>query len=81
MLCTWGMWNAPPDLTLVDLPEGHLCYDVITRPGDGILLVRHLPETRYAQTDPNVLRYGLQTCLGIPVHLGEDRVGSLCAVF
>ncbi len=81
MLCAWGQWNAPPGYNPIDRPEGHLCYDVIRQPSDQLLIVRNLPKTAYAQTDPNVLAYQLQTYVGKPVRLGEEYVGALCVVY
>lgn len=81
LLCTVGEWQAPPDFNPVDKAEGHLCYDLIRRGGDGVLVVRHLSETSYAHADPNVSRYHLQTYIGKVVKCGNEPVGSLCAVF
>ncbi|MGA9348957.1 MAG: PAS domain S-box protein, partial [Anaerolineae bacterium] len=81
MLVSWGQWNAPLDYSPVDKPEGHICYDVIKHGGDQILIVRNLPETHYAQTDPNVIPYKLQTYIGQPVKFGDAYVGSLCVVY
>ncbi|MBI4810932.1 MAG: PAS domain S-box protein [Ignavibacteriales bacterium] len=81
MLCSWGMWNTPPGYNPKDKPEGHLCYDVIRQAKDELLVIRNLPETLYAQTDPNVLSYSLQTYIGKAVKLGKETVGSLCVVY
>ena len=81
MLCSWGRWQTPPDYNPVDTPDGHICYDVIKRGGPDLLVVRNLPETPYAVTDPNVARYGLQTYIGQAVGFAGEYVGSLCAVF
>lgn len=62
-------------------PEGRLCYDVILAAGGGPLVVRNLPDTPYARTDPIVRALGLQCCLGIKVRVCGEVVGSLCAVF
>ena len=81
MLCSWGQWNSPPDYNPVDSPDGHICYDVIKSAGDEVLVVTNLPETHYAQTDPNVLPYELQTYVGRAVKLRDACVGSLCVVY
>jgi PAS domain S-box-containing protein len=65
----------------VDNPEGHICYDVIKMAGDEVLVVSNLPDTHYAETDPNVIPYKLQTYVGRAVKFGDDYVGSLCVVF
>jgi len=81
MLLSLGQWNAPADYNPVDKPEGHLCYDVIRSCGDRILVVRNLQQTPYAQTDPNVMKYNLQTYIGKAVKCRGIPIGSLCAVF
>ncbi len=81
MLCSWGQWSTPPDYNSVDKPDGHICYDVIKRGSDQVLVVRNLPETHYAQTDPNVIPYKLQTYVGRAVKFGGAYVGSLCVVY
>ncbi len=81
MLCSWGQWNTPPGYKDVDKPEGHICYDMISRCKDEILVIRDLPGTRYWHTDPNVKAYGLKTYIGKAVKFGSDYVGSLCAVY
>lgn len=81
MLCTIGRWNTPSDYQAVDKPGGHICYDVISQARSDVLVVRNLPKTIYFQTDPNVMRYGLQTYIGVPVKLGDVCGGSLCAVY
>lgn len=80
-LVAWGQWQTPPDFNPVDRAEGHICYDVITRSGNDILLVRDLQNTPYADSDPNVRRFNLQTYIGIATSLKGEKVGSLCAVF
>ena len=81
MLYSWGQWNTPVDYNPVDTPEGHICYDVIKSAGDEILVITNLPDTHYAQTDPNVIPYKLQTYVGRAVKLRDDYVGSLCVVY
>ena len=82
MLISWGQWNTPPDYIPQDKPDGHLCYDVIRGEKDQVLLVRDLQNTAYADSDPNVKPYQLETYIGYPVCTTNDRqVGSICAVF
>jgi CheY-like chemotaxis protein/signal transduction histidine kinase/ligand-binding sensor domain-containing protein len=80
LLCAWGRWNTPADYRPIDKLDGRLCYDVIQRDTDEIFLVRRLPETSYAETDSNVLRYHLQTYVGRGVKFGGKHVGVLCVV-
>nr|MBI3614240.1 response regulator [Nitrospirota bacterium] len=81
LLCAVGQWQTPPGFKPVDKPEGHICHDVITKSGKQLLVVRNLPQTPYAATDPNVLPYKLQTYLGMAVSCGGRSVGALCTVF
>ena len=81
MLCSVGQWNTPKDYNPVSRPEGHICYDVIINGWEQPLVVRHLPESPYAQTDPNVTLYSLQTYIGQAVKFREEAIGSLCVVY
>lgn len=81
MLCSWGQWKAPPGYKSVDAPDGHICYDVIRRAADDVLVVRNLDETAYALTDPNVRAYNLRTYVGKAVKLEGKSLGSLCVVY
>lgn len=81
MLCSASQWQVPEDYNPKDRPEGHICYDVI-KEGDGeAFIVRGLQNTIYAQTDPNVKRYNLQTYIGYPIKWKSEVIGSLCAVY
>lgn len=80
-LLTLAQWQAPPDFNPVDHPDGHICHDVIKRGGSQLFVVRDLPRTPYAETDPNVIRYNLKTYVGIPVRCSGNSVGSLCVVY
>jgi PAS domain S-box-containing protein len=81
LLSSWGQWNSPAGYNPEDTPDGHLCYDVIKQTTDELVLVRHLPQTDYHDSDPNVTRYRLQTYIGKPVSLADTHVGSLCCVY
>ena len=51
-----GQWNTPPDFEPRDKPDGHICFDIIKKGGQDVCVIRDLPATPYAQTDPNVAR-------------------------
>ncbi|NVN90514.1 MAG: response regulator [Desulfuromonadales bacterium] len=80
-LNTLGYWNIPPDFQMTDQAEGHLCNDVIKSIEDHPICIRNLPQTVYAESDPNVKRYDLMTYVGIPVRCNNRHVGSLCVVY
>ncbi|NTW25173.1 MAG: PAS domain S-box protein, partial [Lentimicrobium sp.] len=81
LLCSIGQWATPPDFNSKDKPDGHICYDVIKNSSTKILLVRNLPDTIYAETDPNVGPYNLKTYVGRAVFCEGEAVGSVCAVY
>jgi PAS domain S-box-containing protein len=81
MLCSWGQWQTPPGYNPQDHPEGHICYDVIKQGSEQPFIVRNLPETSYARSDPNVASFHLQTYVGQAVKFENQFVGSLCMVY
>ncbi|HET6421832.1 MAG TPA: ATP-binding protein [Geobacteraceae bacterium] len=81
MLNAVGRWQTPPDFVAVDKPEGHVCWDVIRDRRNELSLIRDLPHSRYAETDPNVRKYNLATYFGKAVTFGGVNIGSLCVVF
>jgi two-component system cell cycle sensor histidine kinase/response regulator CckA len=81
LLCSIGQWAVPADYDPVDKPDGHICYDVIQRNDGNVFVVRDLQNTPYAETDPNVRKYNLETYIGIGVRVAECCVGSLCVVY
>jgi len=81
ILCSCGQWNTPSDYNPLDKPHGHICYDVILEATDDVFIVKNLPKTPYALTDPNVIPYKLQTYIGRVVRCRKEPVGSLCVVF
>ncbi len=81
LLRTMGAWNTPPDLPATDLPDGHICYDVIRSGKRETVVINHLDQTPYFQTDPGVARYGLKTYAGHPVLCHHQSVGTICVVF
>lgn len=76
-----GRWKTPSDFQPVYKAEGHLCAEVIRQGRSDLLVVRHLPSTSYAQTDPYVLAWRLQTYLGHAVRCNGRYIGSLCVVY
>lgn len=76
-----GQWHTPPDFPPQDKPEGHICHDVMQGNSETIWVLRDLPATSYAETDPNVMRYGLKTYIGKAVSFGGENIGTLCVVY
>lgn len=81
MLCTCGKWKVPEDFNTKNNAKGHICYDVIMKGEGGVSVIRNLPESEYARSDPNVTHYNLRTYLGCPVKFGGSYVGSLCVLY
>ncbi len=76
-----GRWRTPPDLAPVTDPQGHICSHVMSRGGERAWLVRHLPDSDFAQSDPCVLRYRLRTYIGQAVRRGGEYIGAICVLF
>ena len=81
MLCSLAQCHTPPDYNPRDKAEGHICNDVIRQGTNEAYVVRDLQNNSYAQSDPNVLAYGLQSYIGQAVLCNGRHIGSLCAVF
>ena len=81
LLCSIGQWQTPPGFKSEDAPAGHICYDVIRNNQEGAVVITNLPRTSYAESDPNVRAYGLQTYMGCAVKREGKAVGSLCVVY
>jgi PAS domain S-box-containing protein len=82
LLQTVACWQVPEDMPLSDKGEGRLCFDVINQEGNDPMVVLNLQETTYAESDPNVKKYGLALFVGYPVRAaGQPALASLCALF
>ncbi|MBU0673908.1 MAG: GAF domain-containing protein [Proteobacteria bacterium] len=82
LLRTMAGWHLLPDMPLLDTGKGHLCFDAIKRGGNQPMIVENLQDTHYADSDPNVKKYGLNLYVGYPVgSAGQPPMASLCAVF
>ncbi|MFH1238921.1 MAG: ATP-binding protein [bacterium] len=80
-LCSIGRWKTPPDFKSVDKADGHICTDIIKKGKDEPCIIHNLKDSRYAHSDPNVLRYNLDTYIGLAVKCKGEPVGSLCVVY
>jgi PAS domain S-box-containing protein len=76
-----GQWRTPSGYRAPDRAEGHICYDLIRSGGRHPRVIRDLHLSRYAQSDPNILRHGFRSYIGVPVCWGDQTVGVLCALF
>jgi PAS domain S-box-containing protein len=80
-LCALSQWNTPSDFKYMDKPDGHICYEVIKKGGEEVSVMCDLQKSGYARTDPDVLKYGLHTYVGVPVKFGNSYSGALNAVY
>lgn len=76
-----GRWHVPDDFRPVSEGRGHICYDVIKKRSEDIVVIRDLQKTGYVDTDPNVLAHDLQTYIGKGVKVGGEFIGTLCTVY
>ncbi|MGE5351628.1 MAG: PAS domain S-box protein, partial [Acidobacteriota bacterium] len=80
-LCSMGQWNTPEGFCTMESATGRVCYDVIHGDKNKTWVIQNLDETNYADTDPNVTRYGLKTYIGKQVTCDGEPAGSLCLVY
>jgi len=80
-LFTIGKWKLPEGYQERTSPDGYLCYDVIRKNSENAIIISNLPVTQYANTDPNVLAYALQTYCGQVVRSEGTPVGALCVIY
>ncbi len=76
-----GQWHTPPEYKPADRPEGRLCYDLIQRGGDDVMITKDLYSTSNAHSDTSTDAFGMDTCMGHPVKLADSCVGAICVVF
>jgi signal transduction histidine kinase len=74
-------WQAPADCAPQVPAEGHIASDLLRRQVTEPAIVRDLLHSPYANTDPNIPRWGWQTYIGIPVTWGGKPVGVLAVVY
>ncbi|NJO15284.1 MAG: EAL domain-containing protein [Thioploca sp.] len=77
LLYSCGLWQTPPDYHLNYSSAGPICYNIIDGESDNVVVIHHLPNTLYAQTDPRVEQYQLQTYMGQVVKCEQQRIGAL----
>jgi diguanylate cyclase (GGDEF)-like protein/PAS domain S-box-containing protein len=80
-LRTLAQWRTPEGFKAAEETGSGICHEVIGKGDNHIQVVRDLPGSRHAKTDPNVRRYNLSTYVGIPVRCAGTNAGSLCLVY
>ncbi len=81
LLQSIGRWRTPANFKAVNAPEGLICPNVIARGGTEAFVVRHLPESPYAQSFSHIHTSKLETYVGQAVKRGQQYVGALCVFF
>ena len=75
-----GQFQPPPGFVTKDKSEGRLCSSVIGS-GESFLYLTDLAKSAFAQSDPTILSYKLDTYIGQVVKHEERTVGSLSVMF
>jgi GAF domain-containing protein len=77
-----GGWSAVGGFTLAEARPGRICHDVAKRGGDyGVVIVRDLPATHYARTDPTIAASGWRTYVGLAVQCFDNVMGTLVVAY
>lgn len=79
-LIIWSDYNAPDGLDRIDKPDGHICYEATIKGIDKPVIIEDIMGTEFFYSDPNVMKYGLRSYLGMPVIVDGKTIGSLCVV-
>jgi PAS domain S-box-containing protein len=80
-LITWSEHNAPLDIKRTDKSEGHICYEATFKARHNPVIIEELNSTSFYQSDPNVIKYGLRSYLGMPVVVEGKTIGTLCVMY
>ncbi len=81
LMWTLGEWHAPPDYMHVGEPKHYICNEVIERGSNQVFVLQDLQKTSYAQSNPYIDSYQLQTYVGQAVKCGGEYIGALCMVY
>ena len=81
LLLSLGQWRTPSDFTNVAEPENHICPEVIERGSEEVFVLQDLQNSSYAQSNPYIVPYQLQTYLGQAVKCGGQYIGSLSVMY
>lgn len=81
MLRSVGKWNFPESFAQGETPDAFVCYELLEADQDHVTVIPNLRQNLYGMTDPNAIRYDLQTYMGCPVNSAGKNIGSLCVFF
>ncbi|HEY9597135.1 MAG TPA: PAS domain S-box protein [Cyanophyceae cyanobacterium] len=81
LLLSLGQWQTPPDYSSIGEPKDYISYQVIQQGSDDVFVLHDLQNTPYAQSDPSIVAYQLQTYVGLAVRCGGESIGALCVLY
>ena len=81
LLVSLGQWRTPTNFSEVGEPKHSICNEVMERGSDQVFVVQDLQNTAYAQSNPDIVSYQLQTYVGQAVKCAGEYIGSLCVVY
>jgi PAS domain S-box-containing protein len=81
LLWSVGQWHIPQDFNSVGEPKNYICHEVIERGSNRVFVVHDLQNTPYAQSNPYIIPYNLDTYVGQAVKCGGEPIGALCVVY
>ncbi len=74
-------WNAPVVPGQRSPSEGRVCLEVARSSDEYPTVISHIPQSRYALSDPFIGAAGIETYVGQAVRLAGSVYGTLCAAF
>jgi len=78
MIVDISIWNPPEGFQYAETAKFTISYDVIHNHPESFILIRHLPESKYAAFVPIINRKKLQTYLGHKVFFDNECRGIIC---
>jgi PAS domain S-box-containing protein len=79
-LVVWSGYHLPLDMPGSDTPDGHICYEATIKGFNRTIVLENLDQTSFVKSDINVIKYGLKSYLGHPIHFGQKTIGALAIV-
>ena len=76
-LSTYAGWHLPYDFSFSDQPDGRICMNLILSDKRDAYVVEHISDTSFAQSDPHIVLYGIESFMGYPVVCDDRVVGAL----
>ncbi|MCU0599927.1 MAG: PAS domain S-box protein [Desulfobacterales bacterium] len=77
-IVTRSGYNLPKEYRRILPAEGCVCYEETLRHQAGPTIIEDLSRTFYAESDPNIRKFGFKSYLGFPVIFEGESRGSLC---